>query len=195
MSCNCIASIEAKLRESTGDPTARINVGFTIDVKSGKMAPRPYGLGFRYRKTKADGSQAKHVSEAALSPAYCPWCGAPYGDLVSGVDRIRAERRRQIEDKGYDAERDNRYMGNELALAAATFALPKDDTAKFIVGPEDGPPLDLVEYLWPEDWDWVHFNTRGARVIELAKAGALIAAEIDRRLRMDATGDPDASKS
>jgi hypothetical protein len=193
MSCNCIKTIETQLQERTGDPELRINTGILFDVEAPSLAVRPSGLSCTYREKKSDGTFKVKAREQSIIPLYCPWCGTRYEKPAqSGVTLIQQERQRQIEVKGYDAARDDKYMGQELALAAAAFALPKDAAGQCIIGPEGWEPLDAVEYIWPSDWDWVHFNTRGARITELAKAGALIAAEIDRRLRAEAA---DASQS
>lgn len=93
---------------------------------------------------------------------------------------IAAERRRQIEVEGYNPQDDKLYNADQLSRAAAAYL------AFDTVGLPDG------RHLWP--WDASSFKpsargrsdgywTRGnaaARVRDLTKAGALIAAEIDR---------------
>ena len=87
-----------------------------------------------------------------------------------GVELIAAERERQIREEGYTEEQDakNNQLG-ELALAAACYALPEGSTN--------------IMNLWP--WDADDYKPSGSRdgeprIHELANAGALIAAEIDR---------------
>ena len=87
-----------------------------------------------------------------------------------GVELIAAERKRQIKEEGYTEEQDakNNQFG-ELAFAAACYALP--------IG------RAKIMDLWP--WDANDYKPSGSmdgepRIHELAKAGALIAAEIDR---------------
>lgn len=85
-------------------------------------------------------------------------------DTLAGVELIAAERRRQVEAEGWTPEHDTKHWDGELALAAACYALPEawrsDD-------------------IWPWHPGW--WKPRpDDRVRELVKAGALIAAEIDR---------------
>lgn len=92
--------------------------------------------------------------------------------MKTGIERIAAERKRQIEVEGWDAEHDISINGDgQLARAAACYAL--DDDCRDLLG-SDGMSL-----LWPWTklwWKPSHEN----RIRELEKAGALIAAEIDR---------------
>jgi hypothetical protein len=94
-------------------------------------------------------------------------------DEMDGVSRIAAERRRQVEREGYDTAHDDTHNGEELARCAALYALPSYSRLLH----QDGVPVG-----WPFDCcDW----KPGDRIRELEKAGALIAAEIDRLLRLD----------
>lgn len=100
----------------------------------------------------------------------------PAADLP-GVKLIAAERCRQVEVEGYTAEHDAGHS-NALALAAACYATP--DRYRHCLG---GPPPG-----WP--WEEIYWKPcPDDRVRELIKAGALVAAEIDRIL---AQGDSDA---
>lgn len=88
----------------------------------------------------------------------------------TGVYLISEERKRQIEALGYTPKHDQRYCG-QLSIAASCYALPQ--TSRNI---HDGrhAPVD-----WPfssKSWKPSPDN----RIRELQKAGALIAAEIDR---------------
>lgn len=103
------------------------------------------------------------------------------GDLESpiqdGVGIIAAERRRQIMEEGYRLIDDLWYQNDELALAGATYALPKRLRHNHNT---DGK--GLRPRYWPfSPYAWK--PTPNDRIRELAKAGALIAAEIDRELR------------
>lgn len=92
-------------------------------------------------------------------------------ETKSGADLIADERQRQIDVEGYTPEHDA-LEGSEgaLALAAAVYALPAEARAKT----PDGTPV-----FWP--WSRFYWKpTPDDRVRELVKAGALIAAEIDR---------------
>lgn len=110
-----------------------------------------------------------------------------------GVAAIGAERRRQVEVEGWAPEHDDEHTNGEMAIAAACYAwnAPR--------------PLE-IEDAWPWDRRWWKPTTpevtivpcrcrsvsecnhcaiapdalTRARMRDLAKAGALIAAEIDR---------------
>lgn len=100
-----------------------------------------------------------------------------------GADLIRAERQRQIEEEGWSAEHDAEHDDQSLAWAARCYidaaTIPADQWRSIRV-----PPLN-----WPwrvEDWK----PTRGEDTVrDLVRAGALIAAEIDRRLGRGLPGE------
>lgn len=89
--------------------------------------------------------------------------------MSSAIELIAAERRRQIEVEGWTAEHDARFTHEELALAGVCYAIP------FIYRPNGGD----CGSIWPWDREWWK-PTPHDRERELVKAGALIAAEIDR---------------
>lgn len=100
---------------------------------------------------------------------------------LSGAEMITTERNRQISEEGYDKEHDGKHTQEELSFAAICYAMPK----RF--RPEGEDALQLMG--WPlEDKYWKPGNYTGIgdplykseRIRELTKAGALIAAEIDR---------------
>lgn len=94
--------------------------------------------------------------------------------MKTGIEFIAEERQRQIDVEGWNAEHDD--IGNndeQLAEAAALYALPEiRRTYEYD-----------VNNLWPWDKKWWK-PTPDDRIKELAKAGALIAAEIDRLQRI-----------
>lgn len=95
--------------------------------------------------------------------------------LSTGIDLIAAERQRQERVLGYSVRHDQEHVEEELARAAAVYALP----------PIFRTHLERecrVWYPWPGDWD---FRGNTNRIRELQKAGALIAAEIDRLIAID----------
>ena len=95
---------------------------------------------------------------------------------LNGAELIYRERNRQLREEGWTAEHDDEHNQGELALAAACYALAELHREKEMYG--DPPP----EWPWEAQW-WR--PTPHDRIRELVKAGALIAAEIDRMQRED----------
>jgi hypothetical protein len=102
-----------------------------------------------------------------------------------GVALIAAERQRQIEQEGWTPEGDDTLVGGHLAIAAAVYAMPPDDDLRLDTHQRVELPSGVVRevpYAWP--FESAAFKPCPTdRVRELVKAGALIAAEIDRLLR------------
>lgn len=110
--------------------------------------------------------------------------GSPAADPSSGAALIAAERLRQVEVEGWTPERDaQRHSGGELVQAAGCYlnAPNFSDQVRYAMmrvhGRDVGEPWSPVEWPWPARF-WK--PTPHDRVRELVKAGALIAAEIDR---------------
>lgn len=122
----------------------------------------------------------------------------------TGTDLIAAERQRQIDAEGWTPEHDDEHDDGSLAMVAACYAASeriytRTDAA---VGVSFFDP-------WPDSWDdlWDKRAQYGngyaagngiadpdsysheERLDLLVKAGALIAAEIDRLLRAAARGE------
>lgn len=93
---------------------------------------------------------------------------------MTGIEIIAEERKRQIEKEGWTAEHDSEHRTNDLALAAGAYAMPEE--ARTFMLTKEGEYLPI---FWPFDSKWWKPSPND-RVKELAKAGALIAAEIDR---------------
>lgn len=91
-------------------------------------------------------------------------------DLTRGCILIAQERSRQVDVEGWDSMHDDGHEEEELAEAAACYALPARSRS-----------LDCLEE--PHLWPWPNGWKPEDRIRELVKAGALIAAEIDRLLR------------
>lgn len=111
-----------------------------------------------------------------------------------GIALITAERRRQIESEGWTPEHDDGHKDGQLAMAAACYAAP---LPVFVRVPLHDGPLYRDPWPWSARWDKrprderleLRTPTRDERRRMLAKAGALIAAELDRMAREDAQGD------
>lgn len=96
---------------------------------------------------------------------------------MSGIERIAYERRRQVEREGWTPEHDDEHCFGELSGAACSYA----EAASRQVG-EDRPLAALrPNQLWRWSAEWWKPSEDPVRNLE--KAGALIAAEIDRILR------------
>lgn len=127
----------------------------------------------------------QHMLEPLSPPADYPLAASTETQPgLDGVLVIADERKRQQERHGYSREADvSIYAGNnELAQAAACYAMPatavvcKDsiDFSYDLIGRDNAARVGVVRWPWPSD-----SYSRGERVRELAKAGALIAAAID----------------
>lgn len=105
---------------------------------------------------------------------------------MSGVELIAAERLRQTEEEGWTPYHDDGHEFGELAVAAATYALPpeiREERIQILDSRyKSEPTLRFALWSWDEQW-WK--PSPEDRVRELVKAGALIAAEIDRLQRGD----------
>lgn len=109
--------------------------------------------------------------------------------IETGAELIAAERQRQVAAESWMPEHDDNYTNNELALAAYAYCLPEDERPGV---------TDSCGKFTPAGWPWGQSWWKPSpndRIRELVKAGALIAAEIDRLQRAstknkDYTNDP-----
>lgn len=100
-------------------------------------------------------------------------------DETTGAELIATERRRQIEVEGWTDEHDRiEHGGWELVYAAAAYLLQGSGFVA-IEGRTYHEDKPLIPTIWP--WDDQYWKpSPDNRIRELVKAGALIAAEIDR---------------
>jgi hypothetical protein len=96
----------------------------------------------------------------------------------TGIELIAEERQRQIEVEGWTAEHDDQYKEDQLSSAAACYAFTPKMKDEF----SDGSQVPSQMWPWKACW-WK--PTPDDRIRELQKAGALIAAEIDRLQRLE----------
>jgi hypothetical protein len=93
---------------------------------------------------------------------------------------IETERVRQIREEGWTAKHDDSHVKGELAEAASSYA----DLAAY----QSQVPAAAIDQRrpmgWPFESKWWKPSSDPLR--NLIKAGALIAAEIDRLIRLDA---------
>ncbi len=95
--------------------------------------------------------------------------------MKTGIELIAEERQRQIEIEGWTKEHDAQHKDCELVKAAICYADPNIYYNRENI---------LIKYrvpnkFWPKQWD-IHWFKPTDRIRDLVKAGALIAAEIDR---------------
>lgn len=97
--------------------------------------------------------------------------------MKTGIEIIADERLRQVEKEGWTFEHDDGHGAGELAMAAMCYCML---------------PLWRPAEMAPMGWPWTSGHpmdgfkpTPNDRIKELAKAGALIAAEIDRLQRLN----------
>lgn len=105
---------------------------------------------------------------------------APVAPASGGVEAIAAERRRQIEAEGWTTEHDDTHTRGEMAAAAGVYALAaasQNDYRFVLIGSPVNDCLAGAMELWPWEKSWFKPTDRRR---DLVKAGALIAAEIDR---------------
>lgn len=107
---------------------------------------------------------------------------------ASGSELIAAERQRQIDKEGWVPSHDDEHADSELAIAAICYAAPRP------IYMQNGYLCFRDPWPWEQHWD-KRPRTNGGRVKtsdqltprqrirQLVKAGALIAAEIDRLQR------------
>lgn len=98
------------------------------------------------------------------------------GGAGKGVTAIAQERRGQIEREGYNPDDDLRYRHGELARAADCYV--RLEAMRSLAETVPGTSVDdRVPPEWPWDAEW--WKPKGRRD-NLVRAGALIAAELDR---------------
>ena len=86
--------------------------------------------------------------------------------MKTGIELITVEQQRQIDKEGWTPEHDDEHGDCQMAIAAACYADHNSNDEPF---------------EWPDGWPWKPTTP----IRNLEKAGALIAAEIDRLLRIE----------
>lgn len=104
-------------------------------------------------------------------------------DMKTGVELIAEERQRQLDVEGWTVAHDDEHADESIASAAACYAMPYHSRKLY--------QSRHVKYgwyprWWPATWDLSWWKpSPDNRIKELVKAGALIAAEIDRLTRAE----------
>ncbi|MDP9564354.1 UNVERIFIED_ORG: hypothetical protein J2740_005571 [Rhizobium nepotum] len=138
---------------------------------------------------------AKHINEVFVQPLRS---NTALGS--EGLKAIAAERSRQIEQEGWTAHHDDAHGDGSIALAAACYAMfaAVSDNARGSTQlpgslTNDGKEIEgwaAFLSIWP--WER-RFWKPTTRVRDLEKAGALIAAELDRLIRAAAPAKQERS--
>ena len=100
----------------------------------------------------------------------------------TGIERIAAERKRQIEKEGWTPEHDDEHADGSLRRAAicyAKLAVPNLEY-RHVKYPPEGWPISWADTWWKPGLEPGQTMEDHHAIRMLEKAGALIAAEIDR---------------
>ena len=107
--------------------------------------------------------------------------------MKSGVELIAEERKRQVEKEGWTPEHDAEHDEGEMVDAAICYAIG-DTQIKHEPLMDYPNKITVYQNFWP--WHLQYWKPSPKdRVRELTKAGALIAAEIDRLQMNSETAD------
>ena len=115
--------------------------------------------------------------------------------MKTGSELIADERNRQVNVEHYSAKHDDLFTNGELSAAANCYAAPehiyiKDDRATAFIFSDPWPWSDIVDKRYTDESgnSLPQPNIYSEdRIDFLVKAGALIAAEIDRLHRVSTT--------
>lgn len=107
--------------------------------------------------------------------------------MKTGIELISDERNRQISQEGYSLESDDKHARGELAHAAVGYAsLAAYQSSAHLTSPAT---TMNPHPQWP--WAVCWWKPESSRIHNLVKAGALIAAEIDRLQRLNQPDIPE----
>lgn len=100
---------------------------------------------------------------------------------MTGAEMIAVERQRQVAQEGWTGDHDDRHEDRSLVTAARCYLAPGDPVVRNVAG---------RPYVVPRDWPWEPEAWKPTYPVrDLVKAGALIAAEIDRLERANALSE------
>ncbi len=109
--------------------------------------------------------------------------GVDFETVKTGIGLIAAERIRQVEKEGWSAEHDDEHTSMCLATAGASYALDAVSRHADVAKSWKETFNDCANRIWPFDQEMCK-PTPEDPIRQLVKAGALIAAEIDRLNRV-----------
>jgi hypothetical protein len=137
----------------------------------------------------SDQKECDHSKCIHLTTSVCCVCGdfkvkpaaaLPVGQK-DGLALIQQERHRQVESENWTPEHDDEHDGGEIGMAAFAYI----EASRAIVFGQNPLKTHAVG-AWPWEAKW--FKPGNDAVRCLVKAGALLAAEIDRLQRLEAKG-------
>jgi hypothetical protein len=99
---------------------------------------------------------------------------------MNGIQLIAAERTRQVEDEGWTSAHDDGHDAMQMSSAAICYILRAQDRVL--------EPATEVPHPWGWPWGGRDWKPSNDPIRDLVKAGALIAAEIDRLQRKEGGG-------
>jgi hypothetical protein len=99
--------------------------------------------------------------------------------VKNGAELIAEERQRQIAHHGWSSNHDDEHADGALTAASLSYVMQADAQVKKV----KLPPCFIPKF-WPWDRKW--WKPSEDPIRNLTKAGALIAAEIDRLQRLKA---------
>lgn len=104
--------------------------------------------------------------------------------MKTAIELIAEERARQISVEGWTPEHDDQHTAGEMAVAASCYARAAEIAVQWVSRGPDAIKacLGCAADFWPWNLSWWRPSTDPVR--NLVKAGALIAAEIDRLQRV-----------
>jgi hypothetical protein len=94
--------------------------------------------------------------------------------MKTGSELIAAERKRQIKAEGWTPEQDDTHRAKQMARAAESYPSLHTSPDHY-----NQPPEPCHDWPWSKKW----WKPSRDTIRNLVKAGALIAAEIDRLQR------------
>lgn len=102
--------------------------------------------------------------------------------MKTALELIKKERERQIKKENRTSGTDDIYINQELLHASKAYI---ESSTIFQRNENTATKLSIIGILtWPRSWDVSFFKPEDS-ISDLVRAGALIAAEIDRLQRID----------
>jgi hypothetical protein len=109
---------------------------------------------------------------------------------LTGVELIAAERARQVSVKGWTAQHDDDHDAGQITAAASAYSLLACEQVYIEQYRSFAEQAQYhMDKCWP--WDEERWKPSPNPIRNLVKAGALLAAEIDRLQRNDGQGELD----